>query len=111
MSADDPRDRAARNPFRVLGLAARASRAEIEREGQRLLDALALGLDGAGSYHTPFGPRPRSAEEVREALAELRDPERRILHEVFAVDPSAAPPSAGAPPWPEAFAALGWGTR
>lgn len=111
MSAGDPRDHAARNPFHVLGLPPGASRAEIEREGQRLLDALALGLDEAGSCPTPFGPRPRGPEEIRDALAELRDPERRILHEIFAAAPCAAEPPSAVPGWPQAFAAMGWRER
>ncbi|HSM93914.1 MAG TPA: hypothetical protein VLT47_13610 [Anaeromyxobacteraceae bacterium] len=112
MSAGDPRDRAARNPFHVLGVRADAARAEVEREGQRLLDALALGLAGADAFATPFGPGQRTAEDVREALAELRDPERRALHEVFAAAPAPSPAGPEEPaPWPEALAALGWGRR
>ncbi len=111
MSAGDPRDRAARNPFHVLGLPPGASRGEIEREGQRLLDALALGLEDAAAFDTPFGRCPRGPEEVREALAELRDPERRVLHEIFAVPPSSVEPSPAVPAWPQAFRALGWRER
>ncbi|MGB8931963.1 MAG: hypothetical protein WCC48_12010 [Anaeromyxobacteraceae bacterium] len=112
MSVGDPRDRAARNPFHVLGLDSRAPRAEVEREGQRLLDALALGITGADAYASPCGPRQRAPEDVREALAELRDPERRALHELFAFAPGArevAPSDPSA--WPDAFKALGWGRR
>ena len=72
------------NPFLVLGLAPRASTAEVERKGQRLLAMLAAGLAEADSYNTPFGPRSRTAEQVRWAMAELRDPRRRLVHEWWA---------------------------
>jgi hypothetical protein len=62
----------------------------------------------------------RTADKVRRAMAELRDPDRRLEHEIWArLDPKAAPPPAAddapAPdrpradaPWPGALAALGW---
>jgi hypothetical protein len=109
------------NPFYVLGLPARASRAEIEREGQKLLGMLELGLKSAATYATPVGPVERTADKVRRAMAELRDPERRLEHELWArLDPSAAapPPDGDTPerrerpradaPWKGALAALGW---
>ena len=50
---------------------------------------LELGLVEAETYDTPFGVRPRSADAVRLAMAELRDPDRRLLHELWAaMDPS-----------------------
>lgn len=107
----DARDRAAGCPFLVLELGPGATRTEVERQGQRLLDALALGLASAACYPTPLGPRPRTAEDVREALAALRDPDRRVLHEAFAAPPPTAPPAPAAAPWPDAFAALGWSRR
>ena len=72
------------NPFLVLGLAPRASTAEVERMGQKLLAMLAAGLTEANSYSTPFGPAARTAEQVRWAMAELRDPRRRLGHEWWA---------------------------
>jgi hypothetical protein len=33
------------------------------------------------------GPAPRTPELVRQALAELRDPARRLLHEAWAQEP------------------------
>src|SRR5262249_4771442 len=104
------RRRIEENPFYVLELRPGASRAEIEQQGQKLLAMLALGLAEAARYPTPFGTAPRSAERVRAALAELRDPERRGTHELWAgLEPGAvrarAPAAAG---WPEAFVALGW---
>ena len=107
------------NPFYVLGLPPSATRAEIEREGQKLLGMLELKLASAARYATPVGPGERTADKVRRALAELRDPERRLAHELWArLDPAAAPPKAAEPPsrlrrradapWPGALAQLGW---
>jgi hypothetical protein len=72
------------NPFLVLAVAPSASVAEIERQGQRLLAELAAGLDGARRYETPLGMRERTSELVRAAIAELRDPARRLGHEWWA---------------------------
>jgi hypothetical protein len=105
------------NPFYVLGLPPTCSRQEVEREGQKLLAMLELGLAEAGHYPTPLGPRPRTAEAVRAAMAELRQPSRRLLHELWArLPPDLTPGSAGAPgpaaePWKEALVRLGWGAR
>lgn len=105
------------NPFHVLGVAPAASRAEIEQQGQKLLAMLDLGFPGIEAYATPLGPGRRSADDVRRALAELRDPEKRLLHELWAcVGPGERlpAPEAGPPPatpvdaWPEALRALGW---
>jgi hypothetical protein len=106
------------NPFYVLGVRPHASRQEIEREGQKLLGMLELGLASARTYPTPVGPGTRSSEQVREALSELRDPERRLLHEIWAqLDPPGregdgddrpAPPERADAPWPDALVAMGW---
>jgi hypothetical protein len=72
------------NPFLVLGLAPRVSTAEVERTGQKLLAMLAAGLAKSHIYNTPFGPSTRTAEQVRWAMAELRDPRRRLVHEWWA---------------------------
>jgi hypothetical protein len=77
------------NPFFVLGLPPTASAEETERQGQKLLAMLAAGLAEAGRYDTPLGERARSAEMVRAALAELRDPDRRLAHE-FWLSPKSA---------------------
>ena len=69
------------NPFLVLGLPPSASLEETERQGQKLLAMLAAGLGEARAYTTPFGERQRTAELVRSALADLRDPERRLCCE------------------------------
>jgi hypothetical protein len=72
------------NPFFVLDVAPATAIAEIERQGQRLLAELAAGLEGTRRYTTPFGARERTPELVRVALAELRDPARRLGHEWWA---------------------------
>ena len=82
--ADNALRRALENPFLVLDLPISAGREELERQGARLLAMLEAGLRDAGSYPTPLGPRPRTPEAVRAALAELRDPDRRLLHEWWA---------------------------
>jgi hypothetical protein len=81
------------NPFFVLDVATAAGVAEIERQGQRLLSELAAGLDGARRYATPWGPRERTPELVRAAIAALRDPARRLGHEWWARGLAAAPSS------------------
>lgn len=112
-------DAIARNPFYILGLHPLATRAEIERQGQKLLGMLEVGVKSASFYPTPLGKQPRDPELIRFAMAELRDPQRRLTHEVWAALPAEAPASpeapdsAGAPgpaPWDEALACLGWGS-
>ncbi len=102
------------NPFFVLGLPPECTSAEVERTGQKLLGLLALDVASARSYESPFGPVLRTADDVRAAMAELRDPDRRVLHEVWArlppVDDMAFGPAfeARAYRWKDAMAALGW---
>jgi hypothetical protein len=107
------------NPFHVLGLRPDCGRLDVEREGQKLLGMLGLKLKSAATYMTPLGPRPRTEDKVRAAMAALRDHEKRLVHEFWAtLPPPPAPPKP--PPAPEtegpgpapfagAFAALGWG--
>jgi hypothetical protein len=85
----------AENPFFVLGVTAEASRIEVEREAQKLLGMLELGFAEARMYATPLGPRERTAEMVRAAVAALRDPYRRLVAELWARH--APPPPASAP--------------
>ena len=73
------------NPFYVLELPPDCTRAEVERAGQRILAMLELGLSGATSYEQPSGRAKRDASGVREAMAQLRDPQRRLVHELWAV--------------------------
>jgi hypothetical protein len=120
MAAEDRplSERLAENPFYVLGLRPGATRAEVEREGQKLLGMLELKLAGTGRYRSPLGEHERTPEKVREAMAELRDPERRLRHELWArpelaaeagAPAEASPPAEAAPAWTQARAALGWG--
>ena len=92
------------NPFFVLGLSPDASRIELEREAQKLLGMLELGFAGAQSYATPMGPRTRTAESVRAAVAVLRDPYQRLVAERWArhAPPAVevAPDVSGEPPPP-----------
>ncbi len=76
-------DRWADNPFFVLELPVTATRAEIERAGQKWLGMLELDLSRARIYTTPVGARARTPELVRAAMAELRDPARRLAHELW----------------------------
>ncbi len=115
--SSDARQRLAENPFYILGVETGAARAVIEREGQKLLGMLELGLSAAMTYATPLGMRPRDADQVRWALSELRDPGRRLGHELWALLPGTPLPSLSeALPheptgWPEAPVALGWKGR
>jgi hypothetical protein len=102
------------NPFFVLGLSPECSRAEVERAGQKLLALLAIDSAAAKRFVTPVGEAARTAESVRAAMAELRDPDRRFAHEPWArigsapVVPLSTPTDDPARPWPEAMAAIGW---
>lgn len=113
-----PERRLADNPFYVLGLRPACSRLDVEREGQKLLGMLELGLKTAKTYMTPLGPQTRTADKVRTAMAELRTPDKRLLHEFWAALPPAPEPPKPPPPvekaadtiepLTEAFALLGW---
>jgi hypothetical protein len=117
----DTLHRLAENPFYVLGLRPGCARAEVEREGQKLLAMLELKLSAAATYASPVGKRTRTVDNVRHALAELRDPEKRLGHELWArLAPVEAPADGAAPPdsdgerlapWPHAPVALGWRPR
>lgn len=74
----------ATNPFFVLGVATDASRIEVEREAQKLLGMLELGFADAMTYASPLGPQPRTPEAVRAAVAALRDPNQRLIAELWA---------------------------
>jgi hypothetical protein len=75
------RRRHQQNPFLVLELPPTADGAEVDRQGQKLLAMLAAEMSEAGSYPTPLGHCPRTPELVRAAMAELQDPDRRLLAE------------------------------
>lgn len=101
------------DPFAVLGVAVTATTREIEREAQKLLAMLALGVGDAGTYPSAAGPRPRTADLVRAAAAQLRDPRQRLLAELTAGAQPIAPPApvAAAVGWPDALRRTGWGPR
>jgi hypothetical protein len=107
----------AENPFYVLGLRPDCAPREVEREGQRLLSMLALGLKESKRYPTPVGERERTEELVRHAMAELRDPAKRLVHEVLARLPPVGPPHGAASAeqeeltWPRAPVAFGVGPK
>jgi hypothetical protein len=99
------------NPFFILDVSTQASRTEVERAGQKLLGLLALSAAGADRYDTPFGTATRDADAVRRALATLRDPHERVIHELLAhvateVGDRAEAPAAEA--WKDATRAIGW---
>jgi len=104
------------NPFFVLEVRTDASPADIERAGQRLIALLTVGSESAARCETPLGPVTRDADMVRQALAALRDPEQRVLHELWAnVAPVTADErhaisanAAAARPWDAAMRAIGW---
>jgi hypothetical protein len=119
------------NAFYVLELPITASPHDVERQGQKLLGMLKLGLSSAARYPTPVGEGTRDEDKVRVAMAKLRDPDRRLEEELWArlparpaeEDPSDIddsfikdlPRAPIAPradrPWPGALAAFGWRRR
>jgi hypothetical protein len=108
------------NPLLVLGLGAGVSRMEIERQAQLLLGMIELGFADALTYPTPLGPRPRTADGVRAAVAALRDPTQRLIAELWLApvapaEAAAAPTTPATTPagdaWPDARMALGWAPR
>jgi hypothetical protein len=129
-AADEALARIRDNAFHVLELTPSCSRLDVERQGQKLLAMLELGLAAAVTYPTPVGHGTRDADKVRLAMARLRDPDKRLEDELWARLPAdaklaAAPvdedadlglrdlPRAPRPdlPWREALTALGWGRR
>ena len=72
------------NPFLVLSLLPDADIDQVERQGQKILMLLSAGISESSTYDTPLGPRILTEEMVREAIAELRDPDRRLVHEWWA---------------------------
>jgi hypothetical protein len=103
-----PLEALAANPFYVLELSPEATPLEVERQGQKLLAMLGVGLHAAGQYPTPFGPRPRTEDAVRQALAALRDPTKRADAEAWLDVPSPGPAPRQAPRWTDLRERLGW---
>ena len=73
-----------RNPFFLLELKPDAARAEIERAGQRLLALWEIGNASAKRCLTPFGPVDRTDDDIRQAVARLREPRERVALELWA---------------------------
>jgi hypothetical protein len=102
------------NPFYVLALPPECTAAEVERAGQKLLGLLAVEVASARTYATPLGPGERTEDTVRAAMAELRDPDRRVVHETWArlaadaATSEATDAGATAPAWPDGMRGLGW---
>jgi hypothetical protein len=101
-------ERVAHNPFYVLELPASATRAEIERAGQRWLGLLGVQSEAAGRYRTPLGEQPRDADAVRVALARLRDPRERLLWELWVSEPAVGAAGLGAGGYEDAARLIGW---
>lgn len=115
--SDNAQKRIADNPFFVLELSPDCSRMEVEREGHKLLGMLSLEISGAGSYQTPLGTMQRTSDSVRVAMAELRDPDKRLNHELWARggvddvtyhDIAPEEESTAQPPWHDAWQASGF---
>jgi hypothetical protein len=99
------------NPFFVLELKTDATRADVERAGQRLLAKFGIDSAGIAEYDTPFGKGVRDADMVRQSLAALRDPVQRVTHELWAnISALRAPESETnhGPIWEHAERAMGW---
>lgn len=96
------------NPFRVLGLAADASAAQVRRQAERVAAAHRLGAAQAAPGVLPPATAPDEAA-LREAAHRLRDPQARLLSELlwFSPDPGPEParwPLDGSAPVPELLA-------
>lgn len=74
------------NPFHVLCLRPDASHDEVEHRAESLVCELDRGMSGADTYATPLGRRPRTRALVQWACKQLRDPDRRLQHEIWYLD-------------------------
>ncbi len=72
------------NPFYILGLRSDSTKAEVEQRARWLLDRLAECPGQEETYTTPLGRFPLTRSRVDEALHELEQPSRRLMHEVWA---------------------------
>lgn len=82
--------RALCNPFYILGLTPSARAAEITLRYRALVGALREGR--TLSFRTPHGMRPIDASLLAFAHSELRDPDRRLAHEIRFVPVRTAKP-------------------
>lgn len=113
MSDIDPLAAWRANPFFVLELKTDATRADVERAGQRLLAKFGIDSTGIADYETPLGKGLRDADMVRQAMAALRDPAQRVACELWAglapvQTSSRQTDGAGETRWEDAQRALGW---
>lgn len=67
-----------KNAFWVLEVSPDATPGEVERSGRKLVALLEVGAVAPQKYTCPLGTFPRDATMVREAMAALRDPKRRL---------------------------------
>lgn len=108
MNESDPLADWRNNPFFVLEVPIDAAPSEVEHAGQKLLGLLAIGSVGVEHYMTPLGAGKRDADKVRQALAALRDPNERLLHELWADidfgEPKTRKPESGRQAWRSAGA-------
>jgi len=100
------------NPFYILEAPAEATPGEIERQGRKIIALLEVGAEKAAHYSCPLGTFPRDATMVRDAIAALRDPKRRMteaaLVQVLGASAPGAAPSDIDGPFEGAFAAAGY---
>jgi hypothetical protein len=89
-------ERVTQNPFYVLELPTSASRSDVERAGQKLLALLGVESAAARRYRTPAGELDRDADLVRRSLGRLRDPDERVLWELWVCEDAACAPAGGA---------------
>lgn len=89
-------ERVAQNPFYVLELPTSASRADVERAGQKLLALLGIESASARRYWTPVGELERDADLVRRSLGRLREPGDRVLWELWVRERGASAPATAA---------------
>ena len=75
-----------RNPFYLLELPTNATAQEVGRQGGKILGMLELDIEKGGTYQTPWGPQVRDASDVRQAMAELRDPARHQFYAFWVGD-------------------------
>lgn len=76
--------REGKNPFFVLELEPPATRSELERQKNKLLALYEVKPDKAARYPTPWGERPRTADDIRAAAKLLEDPKQRLWFGLWA---------------------------
>jgi len=96
------------NPYFILELTTQATPVEIERAGQKLQSMLLIGAANARQYSSPFGPQPRDEAKVRSAVAALRDPAERLLHQFWAEGATNQQKASTLPQWDAAFVNVRW---